>query len=558
MVKKWFHIAKADFYVLTAGMRNHRRLYSGVFCALGIVWAVYGAPFLIGGALNAIMPMSDIQALLMIMFPGLMRSAMMVLWIMLLLFPMGKALEEIKIGHWEIFLSNNVKTRDILTGGFLGGLPLYGLLTLFLAPLIITPFILAFEVSLIGVALMYTVLILTVLTVLWISNFVTAAVKSKLGDSSRGDDIAKALSFVIAFAGIMPIYGLIFAAPMMTEILGTDVFLLLPFTWSADVVSWIAITFNGIGLTESEVAFFGTILQFDLLVSTLLTGVFSVVVLGLTLGAAGRVFTITAGARTERIITVGRENFILRVLRKLTSDSFGALLVVNMKDYFRKAQNLSKMFYGVILAIVLPLIMTLFTDFVVGKDLVQIISMFGMMFAMVGAFPFVGAGFLESKDQLWIIQSAPRGASRFVKARLVMAVIADVFLTLIVVVGLTFILGLGAVDALLLLGYGLMVVIGSSMVAIGVTARNPNYEDTKSPAHQANMMMAIMIPMSTMIGSLLFFAFLAINDLEVVLESMIGPLVYRVLFALTGPTILLSVGCIFVISGIRKLSSPDA
>jgi hypothetical protein len=300
MVKKWFHIAKADFYVLTAGMRNHRRLYSGVFCALGIVWAVYGAPFLIGGALNAIMPMSDIQALLMIMFPGLMRSAMMVLWIMLLLFPMGKALEEIKIGHWEIFLSNNVKTRDILTGGFLGGLPLYGLLTLFLAPLIITPFILAFEVSLIGVALMYTVLILTVLTVLWISNFVTAAVKSKLGDSSRGDDIAKALSFVIAFAGIMPIYGLIFAAPMMTEILGTDVFLLLPFTWSADVVSWIAITFNGIGLTESEVAFFGTILQFDLLVSTLLTGVFSVVVL---------LIWCSAGRQHERLLQEGAEPF---------------------------------------------------------------------------------------------------------------------------------------------------------------------------------------------------------------------------------------------------------
>lgn len=345
---------------------------------------------------------------------------------------------------------------------------------------------------------------------------------------------------------------------MMTEILGTDVFLFLPFTWSADVISWIAITFNGIGLTESQVAFFGTILQFDLLVSTLLAGVFSVVVLGLTLGAAGRVFTITAGARTQRIITVGKENSILRIVRKLTSDSFGALLVVNMKDYFRKAQNLSKMFYGVILAIVLPLIMTLFTDFGADKDLVQIISMFGMMFAMVGAFPFVGTGFLESKDQLWIIQSAPRGASRFVKARLVMALIADVLLALIVVVGMTFIFGLGAVDALLLLGYGLMVVIGSSMVAIGVTARNPNYEDTKSPAHQANMTMAIMIPMATLIGSLLFFAFLAINDLEAVLESMIGPLDYQVLFALTGPTILLSVGCIFAISGIRKLSSPDA
>ncbi|MHA1483765.1 MAG: hypothetical protein ACTSPR_00430 [Candidatus Thorarchaeota archaeon] len=558
MVKKWFHIAKADYYVLTAGMRNHRRLYSGAFCALGIMWAVYGAPFLIGGALNAIMPMSDIRTLLMIMFPGLMRSAMMVLWIMLLLFPMTRALEEIKIGHWEIFLSNNVKTRDILTGSFLGGLPLYGLLTLFLAPLIITPFILAFEVSIIGVALMYTVLILTVLTVLWISNFVTAAVKSKLGGSSRGNDIAKALSFVIAFAGIMPMYGLIFAAPMMTDILGTDVFLLLPFTWSADVVSWIAIMFNGIGLTEIEVAFFGTILQLDLLVSTLLAGAFSVAVLGLTLGAAGRVFTITAGARTERITTVGRENVILRVVRKLSSGSFGALLVVNMKDYFRKAQNLSKMFYGVILAIVLPLIMTLFTDYGVGKDLGDIITMFGMMFAMVGAFPFVGIGFLESKDQLWIIQSAPQGASRFVKARLVMAAIADVFLTLIVVVGMTFILGLGAVDALLLLGFGFMVVIGSSLVAIGVTARNPNYEDTKSPAHQANMMAAIGIPMFAMMSSIFIFIFVAVTGLDVVLESMIEPSILQVFFALIGPVILLGVGSIFVISGIRSLSSPDA
>jgi hypothetical protein len=289
-----------------------------------------------------------------------------------------------------------------------------------------------------------------------------------------------------------------------------------------------------------------------------LAGAFSVVVLGLTLGAAGRVFTITAGARTERITTVGRENFILRVIRKLTSDSFGALLVVNMKDYFRKAQNLSKMFYGVILAIVLPIMMMLFADYGSEMNLIDIISSFGMMFAMVGAFPFVGTGFLESKDQLWIIQSAPRGASRFVKSRLAMAAIADVFLSLIVVATMTYVLGLGAVDALLLLGFGFLVVIGSSMVAIGVTARNPNYEDTKSPAHQANMMMAIMIPMFAMMGSILVFIFLAVTGLNVVLQSYIEPFVFEVLFALIGPVVLLGVGSIFVISGIRSLSSPDA
>ena len=151
----------------------------------------------------------------------------------------------------------------------------------------------------------------------------------------------------------------------------------------------------------------------------------------------------------------------------------------------------------------------------------------------------------------------PQGASRFVKSRLVMAAIADVFLTLIVAVTMAFVLGLSAVDSLLLLGFGFMVVIGSSMVAIGVTARNPNYEDTKSPAHQANMMIAIAIPMFAMIGSIFLFVFLAVMGLDVVLESMIGPFGLQVLSALIGPTLLLSVGSIFVISGIRSLSSPD-
>jgi hypothetical protein len=138
-----------------------------------------------------------------------------------------------------------------------------------------------------------------------------------------------------------------------------------------------------------------------------------------------------------------------------------------------------------------------------------------------------------------------------------MAAIADVFLTLIVVATMTFVLGLGVVDALLLLGFGFMVVVGSSMVAIGVTARNPNYEDTKSPAHQANMMAAIMIPMFAMMGSIFIFIFAAVTGLDVVLENMIDPLFFEVLFALIGPAILLSVGSVFVVSGIRSLSSPD-
>ena len=40
-----------------------------------------------------------------------------------------------------------------------------------------------------------------------------------------------------------------------------------------------------------------------------------------------------------------------------------------------------------------------------------------MMLAMIGGITFGGIGFLESKDQLWIIKSAPNGVKKFGKAR---------------------------------------------------------------------------------------------------------------------------------------------
>ena len=126
--------------------------------------------------------------------------------------------------------------------------------------------------------------------------------------------------------------------------------------------TWITVLFNGINLSASQIAGFGNILLFDLTFSVLLTLGFSILVFGGSVIASDRVFTINAGQRTEQVTTVGRDNIVLRGVRRLFSGSFGSLLIVNMKDYFRKAQNLSKMFYGVVLAVVLPVMMTAFAQ----------------------------------------------------------------------------------------------------------------------------------------------------------------------------------------------------
>ncbi|MHA1963961.1 MAG: hypothetical protein ACXACG_09775 [Candidatus Thorarchaeota archaeon] len=559
MVRTWLAIATAEFQVLTSSMRRNRKLYTGILYTITLVWATFGAPMLFNAVLGAIFPMHVLRPMLMVIFPGLMRTVGLFLWLILLLFPMSMALQEIKIGQWEIFLSNNVRTRDIMAGTFLGKISLYGLIIVAIAPLLISPFMLAFEVSVIGQLMVYGAVTLLAMGTIWLSNFLTSLVQARLGDSSRGNDIAKALAMVIAIVVIIPMYGLMFFLPTLSEMMGMNAFLILPSTWFSDLISWIAITFNGIGLTGSQILGFSSVLQLDMLVTSVLVIGFVLGTVGLALGAADRVFTIEAGVRTEVVTTIGRENVILRGIRKVSTGPFGSLMVTNIKDFVRKAQNLSKIGYGLILAIIMPIIMM-----AMDIEYLQFSEMFMMlivMMSLIGAMPFAGTGFLESKDQLWIIQSAPSGASRFVKSRIASQAMIGIALAVIPSVILYFMMNLTVFEFATLLGLGYVAVVGGMLTATGVTARNPNYEDTKSPAHQANVITSVMLAEFSILGVLFADIFLTIGtgiDFFGMIVDFFGPGNMMVGVSVLGLIVQWTIAGILVWSGIKYLSKPEA
>ena len=561
MTRKWYHIAKAEFFVLTAGLRKHRKATVGLMFALATIWAIYLAPLIINTFIQLIIPMETIRTLLLVMFPGLMRTVMLFLWALLLLYPLSYSLQEIKIGQWEIFLSNNVKTRDILTGTFVGKMPMYGLIVMVFAPLLISPFMLAFEVSLIGQALVYTVIAMMVLSTIWLSNFLTSVIQARLGDSSRGNDIAKALSFVIALIVIVPMYGLMFFMPQLSEILGMDAFLVMPFTWPADLVSWVTITFNGIGLTGSQILGFGAILQLDMLTSALLMAAFGLAFVPIAIAAADRVFTISAGVRTETVTTVGRENIFIRGIRSAAKGPFGALTVVSLKDFGRKAQNISKIFYGVVLAIILPILIQQMTV-MEGEvfEATEILPMVSIMIGVVGVLPFAGTGFLESKDQLWIIRSAPKGASRFMRARVATGFMMAIPLSVAPTIAMFFMFSLSPLTAIQIFCAAFVTVCGAVMVSMGVTAQNPNYEDTKSSAHQTVLITSMMLTQFTLIGPLFAAIFLDIGlgfNLFGFFENVLGIDGFMAVEMIMGPTILLLVGGLMLYLGVRSLGKVE-
>ena len=504
----WFHIARAEFQVQTSGIRTHRRIVVSGSIVLGIIWALLIAPTLIGYVLTEVLEIPRL-AVAMVM-PGLMRAGIMFIWLILLIPSLSNALQEVKVGQWEILLSNRVKTREILVGTFVGRLAIYGLCVLYLAPLLVAPFAHALAVSSVGLALMYfTVFVVTVSTI-WLSNLVGTAIQSKLGASSRGKDLAKALALVLSPVAVFPLLGLQLFAPMMSEILGLDVFLLFPFTWGADLVTQIAVIFNGIGPSmEGLVA----VLGLGPSLSLLLLGGFSIFVVLLGLYSADRFFIIGEGARTESVTTIHRENIVLRGVRRISSGSFGVLIVTGLKDFGRKAENLARLALLMALALLLPY----FVFIRAGEfELTSVAIMMSLMLGFLGVQVFGGVGFLESKDQLWTIQATPHGVQRYVKAKAIQCILLIVPVVLLPSVLYAVVLRLNLSRILFLLSTSFISCLGGAFVGIGIAAGNPTYEDTKSGAYITNIVegmgLVVVSSMSYLIAGIAL-SMLGFNDL---------------------------------------------
>ncbi|MDF1540533.1 MAG: hypothetical protein P1Q69_16675 [Candidatus Thorarchaeota archaeon] len=551
MARNWFYVARAEFQVQTTSIRNNRVKVTLGLLLVGIIWALLISPVVMNLVITEILGVPT--QLIVILMPGLMRALMIFIWFLLFVFPLSNALKEVKIGQWEILLSNNVTSRDIFTGSFLGKLPINGLLVLYLAPLIVSPFALALNISLLGQALIYGCLAITAISTIWLADFVTTAIQSKLGESSRGKDIANALAMLFSLVAIIPFVGLQVFGGQMVEVLGWDIFLLLPFTWSADIITRIAFLFNGIELSASSLASVEAALGLNLVLNTLFLAGFTLVIVGLALVTTERLFTANLESRTERVTTTRGEKLIYRVLRLVIPGNFGVVVITALKDFVRKAQNLSRVGMMLGMAIVLPLLVSSMTTRNGGSvEMISILVIMALAFALLSSQAFGGSGFLESKNQLWIIQGVPKGTRVFVMARLVQAMLFIVPAALFCSGILTFIVDLTLIEFGLLSIVGLTAGIGAAMIGIGVTASNPTYEDSSDSTLKANIGRSIGITIVsfmayTIIDMVLGIVF-GLNDaVDAIFQNQ-----YLYILAQVGP--LAIIGTIVLLWGMRKLS----
>jgi hypothetical protein len=535
--KTWVAIAKAEFQVTTSRFRKNRKLVIVALFLIGTVWAIVIAPWIMKNLFDLLG--TEVNQVLQAAYPGIMRSVVLILWTMVLVYPISYSLQEVKIGQWEIMLSNNVSTREMLFGMFLGKLPQYTLLVLIMAPILISPFMSFYQVSMLGQSIAYLVVAAFVLFTLLLSTVLSTAIQAKLGDSPRGNDIAKAMGIVVVIVFLIPLYALLYFAEDFARLLGLNVFLILPSTWPADLITWITIYFNGVGLAPGVINVFETILGLSFEWTLLFTGFYFLVVLGIGVVTPDRIFSLEAGARTETVTTVGRENIILRGIRRVAPGSRGVLIVTTLKDFGRKAQNTSKLIYAIFISILLPLMINYGGSFgALDPDQVLVfISFFvSLILGMIGGLTFGGVGFLESKDQLWTIKSAPNGVSKFLTSRVINGFLLAIPIVIAPVVILTLVLSLSIADSAILLVDSYVIFCCTIMVGIGITAANPAYEDTKSSTFQVNTVATLICGVfAILIGFILeITSGLWLNNV------LLGIVVSVLPIAIVGPLVLLA------------------
>jgi len=393
-------IAKNEYRVITSGIRQIRRYFPYLVAGLLAVYVLFVAPAFAGLFID-----DFLAFIISVAAVPLIQIILFMFFFYLVLFPISDALREVKTGQIEIFLAAPVKPSDVLLGGFLGRMPFYaiviamitGTLTALLNPL---------GLDIIQNVIMIIVFVITFVSAFWIGTVIAAILRTRLGRTVRGKDVGRALSVIIALPMIAVMYALIggglIGALVDPATSGTVRAILnfLPSSWGAEIFVAFASSPGNIGAISLE-----TIMRLGGLV------VFFLAALWLGAKAANRAYSFES--TTFAVSKAKPDGLFYSTVRRLGSGgSFGTLLVTSFKDYGRRLENLSWLFYSVALVAMLTIFLS--DPLSSPKDILEGLSVMAISFLTGFAVGTVSRG----RDTLFLYKKSPNGLSRFLKAKL--------------------------------------------------------------------------------------------------------------------------------------------
>jgi len=415
-VRKWLVVARNEYRLHTSSIRRIRPYFLYLIMGLLAVYVGFIAPAVVSPFIDDFLAFIITQAAV-----PMVQIILFMFFFYLLVFPISETLREVQTGQLEIFLAAPIKPSDVLLGEFLGVMPFYaiaitvitGSFTALLTPL---------GLDMVQIAIIIIIFVVTLLSAFWIGIVISAILRTKLGKSTRGKDVGRALSVVIVLPMIALMYAILGGSllealvdpgtsEMVRAILG-----LLPSSWGAEVfISFASNPGNIVAVGFETMIRFGGLIAFFL------------AVLWLGSKAANRAYSLEPTTFTSS--RAKPDGFFYKTIRSVGGGgSFGTLLTSIFKDYGRRLENLSWIAYAVGLVAMIGIF---FSDPTSGpEDPLVSLSMLGIPL-LAG---FVVGTVSRGKTSFFMYMKSPSGVGRFVKARLLQGCLVAVPISAVVVV----------------------------------------------------------------------------------------------------------------------------
>lgn len=489
---KWYVIARNEYRIHTSRIRAIRPYFPFLVGGLLAAYVVYLAPAIVSLFVDEFVALMLSQAAL-----AMVQIILFFVFIYFIIIPITETLRDVQTGELEILLSAPVRPSDLLLGDFLGGMSFYLIFMAVIAG-VFTAALRPLGLGVVQVAIVILVFVLVFISASWIGTVIAAVLRTRLGETGKGRDIGKALSFVIALPLVALIYAIQFggliqalsdpsASGAVRAALG-----LLPSSWGARIIVGFASQPGGLGSLGVE-----AMLR--------LGGLVGFLVAALWVGSkiADRAYSVESTSFTSS--KAGPDGAFYNALRALGGGgNFGTLLVSTMKEYARRLENLSHLAYILGVIVIMSIFMARSnrsSDF----SAVVPLMMIQFLFPVVAVF-VVGEVTLKGKEALFIFRKTPNGVKGFVNAKLLQGwMVVMPLAALVAVITAATNPQISVRSILPNVGMAMLFAAGNVPLVLGLFLISPAFSE-KSGRFHLDMLVVIFISIGFFIASMVILA----------------------------------------------------
>ncbi|MHA1916289.1 MAG: hypothetical protein ACW97V_18210 [Promethearchaeota archaeon] len=501
----WQVIAKNEIKLKTSHFRNHRKLLFLVLYSFLFSWAFIVAPLLF----DLFMPTLAVQysSIFKPAVAIIIESLMMILFLVLVMYPLNNIYREEEVGAKESLLATPVKAGDIFLGEFLGKAPLYSMAVLILAPIVVGMINPVVDLTI----AQYIVVYGSVFVLVYFANLVGSIIASwfehKISKNEKARDLGKALIWVFTIIMVIIMYAVMFflnfllAHPELKNYLA-----FYPSLWYSNLILY---SLDPI-LLEPFIL--------NLWVNLLLAAGIPLVTLYISYKRADSFYTLEGGIEKSNKSIMKYENIFFQFVRRIFG-RWGGLTTMQLKRFFRKKANFARIAYVMGLLGFMSWFMSKMGDDIFGTMFATIIIIAiggGIGSIMIGHLAFV-----NSKDLVWVYKRSPRGIKSLVYSYLLAMFVINIFIAMFISVLFSVFMGFDMVRAVIFFMEFLLFTELSMCQASGIQCLNPAYGE-KDGSMRGNTMISMVLLQPLMFFPILLISFIKIGSIETILIMIQG------------------------------------